>query len=199
MCWRITRRLHRWRLNLFHLRGGRAVDRRDIYWEDMEEFDPKEFVPSLLKQIYLDAAYLPKAHPHARWISKIAALTGGGVFGSGGAQGGDIYAATWSKQAFLDLVENNAAHSFNQRFRVLKPTSKAITEAVQNALELPEEPKRIESFDISHIQGTDTVASMVVWENGRMKKADYRKFIIRGEPGTEGRQKTMTLRACRRR
>src|ERR1700745_2958788 len=91
-----------------------------------------------------------------------------------------------SKRAFLDLVENNAKHSFLQRFRVLKPTSKAIGEALQNTLNLVEEPKRIESFDISHIQGTDTVASMVVWENGRMKKSDYRKFIIRGEPGTAG-------------
>ena len=79
------------------------------------------------------------------------------------------------------MVENNAKHSFEQRFRVLKPSSKAISEALQNALNLPEDPKRIESFDISHIQGTDTVASMVVWENGRMKKSDYRKFIIRGE------------------
>jgi excinuclease ABC subunit C len=91
-----------------------------------------------------------------------------------------------SKRAFLDLVENNAAHSFEQRVRVLKPTSKAISEAVQAALNLPEEPQRIESFDISHIQGTDTVASMVVWENGRMKKSDYRKFIIRGEGGVQG-------------
>jgi excinuclease ABC subunit C len=95
-----------------------------------------------------------------------------------------------SKRAFLDLVENNAKHSFEQRFRVLKPTSKAIGEALQNALNLAEEPKRIESFDISHIQGTDTVASMVVWENGRMKKSDYRKFIIRGDEGrvVEGRR-----------
>ena len=86
-----------------------------------------------------------------------------------------------SKRAFLELVENNAKHAFEQRFRVLKPTSKMIGEAVQNALNLLEEPRRIESFDISHIQGTDTVASMVVWENGRMKKSDYRKFIIRGD------------------
>jgi excinuclease UvrABC nuclease subunit len=50
-------------------------------------------------------------------------------------------------------------------------------------LDLPDEPKRIESFDISHMQGTDTVASMVVWEDGRMKKSDYRKFIIRGLGG----------------
>jgi excinuclease ABC subunit C len=91
-----------------------------------------------------------------------------------------------TKRAFLDLVENNAKHSFEQRFRVLKPSSKAIGEALQNVLNLPEEPRRIESFDISHIQGTDTVASMVVWENGRMKKSDYRKFIIRGDEPTNG-------------
>ena len=50
---------------------------------------------------------------------------------------------------------------------------------------LPEPPKRIECFDISHIQGTDKVASMVVWEDGRMKKADYRKFIIRTVIGND--------------
>ena len=90
-----------------------------------------------------------------------------------------------TKRAFLDLVEKNAKHSFEQRFRVLKPTSKAIAEALQNTLNLAETPKRIESFDISHIQGSDTVASMVVWEDGRMKKGDYRKFIIRGEHGND--------------
>jgi excinuclease ABC subunit C len=92
-----------------------------------------------------------------------------------------------SKAAILDLVESNAKHSFEQRFRVLKPTSKAIAEALESALGLPEPPERIESFDISHLQGTDTVASMVVWEKGRMKKGDYRKFIVRGEPGPGGR------------
>src|ERR1700741_5639301 len=90
-----------------------------------------------------------------------------------------------SKRSLLELVENNAKHSFEQRFRVLKPTSKAIGEALQNALSLVEEPKRIESFDISHIQGTDKVASMVVWEAGRMKKSDYRKFIIRTVEGND--------------
>ncbi len=48
-------------VNLFHLRGGRVVDRRDFYWEDMEEFEPAEFLSSLLKQLYLDAAYLPRS------------------------------------------------------------------------------------------------------------------------------------------
>ena len=65
-------------------------------------------------------------------------------------------------------------------------SSREFGEALQNTLGLAEEPKRIESFDISHLQGTDTVASMVVWENGRMKKSDYRKFIIRGEQRENG-------------
>ena len=68
---------------------------------------------------------------------------------------------------------------------VLKPSSKAIQEALQDALNLPNAPKRIECFDISHIQGTDKVASMVVWEYGRMKKSDYRKFIIRTVEGND--------------
>jgi excinuclease ABC subunit C len=85
----------------------------------------------------------------------------------------------------LNLVETNATHSFDQRFRVMKPSSRAIQEALQDALGLPDAPKRIECFDISHIQGTDKVASMVVWEDGRMKKADYRKFIIRTVIGND--------------
>ena len=85
-----------------------------------------------------------------------------------------------AKRALVDLVETNAKHSFNQRFRVMKPASEVIAEALAAALGLAEPPKRVESFDISHIQGSDTVASMVVWENGKMKKSDYRKFIIRG-------------------
>jgi excinuclease ABC subunit C len=174
--------------NLFHLRGGRVVDRREFYWEDLDEFDPREFVPSLLKQLYLEAEYLPKAiHVpidfEDRELLEVALAERAG-------HKVDIFTPQrGNKRSFLDLVESNAKHSFEQRFRVLKPTSKAIGEALQNALNLVEEPKRIESFDISHIQGTDAVASMVVWENGRMKKSDYRKFIIRGEElrGAEGR------------
>src|SRR5881227_1492809 len=166
--------------NLFHLRGGRVVDRREFYWEDLEEFDPKEFVPSLLKQLYLEAEYLPKAI-HVSEDFEERALLEETLTERAGHKLEICTPQRGSKRAFLDLVENNAKHSFEQRFRVFKPTSKAIGEALQNALNLLDEPKRIESFDISHIQGTDTVASMVVWESGRMKKSDYRKFIIQGE------------------
>jgi excinuclease ABC subunit C len=168
--------------NLFHLRGGRVVDRREFYWEDLDEFDPQEFVPSLLKQLYLEAEYLPKAI-HVPIDFDDRELLEETLAERAGHRVEIFTPQRGSKRSFLDLVANNAKHSFEQRFRVMKPSSKAIGEALQNALNLPEEPHRIESFDISHIQGTDTVASMVVWENGRMKKSDYRKFIIRGDEG----------------
>jgi excinuclease ABC subunit C len=174
--------------NLFHLRAGRVVDRREFFWEDLEEFDPHEFVPSLLKQLYLDAEYLPKMI-HVPIDFEDHALLGELLSERAGHKVEIFTPQRGSKRAFLDLAENNAKHIFEQRFRVLKPTSKAIGEALQSALNLPEEVKRIESFDISHIQGTDTVASMVVWENGRMKKSDYRKFIIRGDEAPGGRER----------
>jgi excinuclease ABC subunit C len=97
---------------------------------------------------------------------------------------------------------HNAKQSYDQRFRVMKPNAKAIQEALQDALGLPELPKRIECFDISHIQGAETVASMVVWEDGQMKKSDYRKFIIRDAMGVDDfasmREVSAPLRACGR-
>src|SRR5439155_21079503 len=89
------------------------------------------------------------------------------------------------KKALLELAATTAKHTFDARFRVLKPSSKAIQEALPETLTLPDAPKRIECFDISHIQGTDKVASMVVWEDGKMKKSDYRKFIIRTVIGND--------------
>ena len=166
--------------NIFHLRGGRVVDRREFYWEDLETFDPHEFVPSLLKQFYLEAEFLPK-RIHVPIDFEDSELLETALSEKAGHKVEIFTPQRGSKSSFLDLVESNAKHSFNQRFRIMKPTSKAIGEGLQNALNLPEVPTRIESFDISHLQGSDTVASMVVWDGGRMKKSDYRKFIIRGD------------------
>ena len=175
--------------NVFHLRGGRVVDRREFYWEELEEFEPHEFVASLLKQLYLEAEYLPKMIHMPIDFEERELLEE--TLSERAAHKVEIFTPQrGSKRAILDLVENNAKHCFDQRFRVLKPSSRAIAEALQSALSLPEEPKRIESFDISHLQGTDTVASMVVWENARMKKGEYRKFIIRGDSGPGGRPRS---------
>jgi len=167
-------------VNLFHIRGGRVVDRRDFYWEEMEEFVPEEFLPSLLKQLYIDAAYLPR-YIHVPMSFEDCGILAE-VLSEQAKRKVEIFTPQrGQKHAFLEMVEKNAQHSFTQRFRVLRPSSAAMGEALQNALVLPEIPRRIESFDISHIQGSDAVASMVVWEDGKMKKSGYRKFIIRGE------------------
>jgi excinuclease ABC subunit C len=179
-------------VNLFHLRGGRVVDRRDFYWEDLEEFEPADFLPSLLKQLYLDATYLPR-YIHTPMDFDERPLIEEVLREAAGHPVEILNPQRGRKHAFLELVEKNAKHSFLQRFRVLRPSSKAIAEAIQSALGLPEAPRRIECFDISHIQGSDTVASLVVWEDGRMKKSDYRKFIIRGEAMPEGADKSRGL------
>src|ERR1700690_1654635 len=179
-------------VNLFHLRGGRVVDRRDFYWEDIEEFHPAEFLPSLLKQLYLEAAYLPRFIHVPTGFEDCDLLQE--VFSEQAGHRVEImHPQRGQKYAFLELVEKNAKQSFMQRFRVLRPSAKTIAESLETALGLPEPPKRIECFDISHIQGSDTVASMVVWEDGRMKKSDYRKFIIRGDAMAEGAEKAAGL------
>ena len=179
-------------VNLFHLRGGRVVDRRDFYWEELEEFAPAEFLPSLLKQLYLDAAYLPR-YIHTPMDFDDRELIEEVLTEKAGHRVEIFNPQRGQKHDFLELVERNAKHSFLQRFRVLRPGSKAIAEALESALGLPEPPKRIECFDISHLQGSDTVASMVVWEDGKMKKSDYRKFIIRGAAMPDGPEKSQGL------
>jgi excinuclease ABC subunit C len=171
-------------LNVFHLRNGQIVDRREYFWEDQEEFDAPQFFSALLKQIYLDQRYVPAIiHVPVDFEDREALEE---LLSERRNRRVEIHTPQrGQKKALLDLVEMNAKHSFDARFRVLKPSSRAIQEALQDALNLPEAPKRIECFDISHIQGTDKVGSMVVWEDGRMKKSDYRKFIIRSVLGND--------------
>jgi len=170
--------------NIFHLRNGRVVDRREYFWEDLFDFQPPEFFSSLLKQIYLDQQYIPsRIHVPVDFedrevLEELLSEKRGRRVEIHTPQRGQ-------KKALLTLVETNAKHAFHQRFRVMKPSAKAMQESLQELLGLPEPPKRIECFDISHLQGTDQVASMVVWENGRMKKGDYRKFIIRTVAGND--------------
>jgi excinuclease ABC subunit C len=171
-------------LNLFHLRNGQIVDRREFFWEDQPEYDEPQFFSALIKQIYIDQQHIPSIihvpvdFEDREELEELLSEKRGRKVEIHTPQRGQ-------KKALLNLVETNAKHSFDQRFRVMKPSSRAIQEALQDALGLADAPKRIECFDVSHIQGTDKVASMVVWEEGRMKKSDYRKFIIRGVVGND--------------
>jgi excinuclease ABC subunit C len=203
-------------VNLFHMRGGRVLDRREFFWEELPEFtddhvradalvrpaeqssavgattsfNPGEFFSALLKQLYIGQPYVPRniyipvefedRETLEEVLSEQIAAEGGRV-----TRVNIVVPQRGEKRSLLDLAGNNAKQSYDQRFRVMKPNTKAIQEALQDALGMPEPPRRIECFDISHIQGAETVASMVVWEDGRMKKSDYRKFIIRSVDGVD--------------
>ncbi|MEG9438755.1 excinuclease ABC subunit C [Edaphobacter sp. HDX4] len=238
-------------VNLFHMRSGKIVDRRDFFWEDLPEFmetssdeeptassspenmqhqstgnavasptesvsflepdpacpapeigegspltqhaplaepgssfSPAAFFSALLKQLYLDQGYVPRSilvpvdFPDRALLAELLAEHTGHRIEILAPQRGE-------KRSLVDLVGQNAKQSYDQRFRVLLPSQKAIVEALQDALMLEEPPQRIECFDISHIQGAETVASMVVWEDGAMKKSDYRKFQARTVTGVD--------------
>jgi len=181
-------------VNLFHLRGGKILDRREMFWEELPEFEavedavpgfnPGAFFSALLKQVYIDQQYVPKTILSPVDFEDRKALEEL-LTQKRGTKLEILVPVRGEKRSLIDLAAKNAHQSYDQRFRVMKPSIKAIQEALQDALTLPELPKRIECFDISHIQGAETVASMVVWEDGKMNKSDYRKFIIRTVEGVD--------------
>jgi excinuclease ABC subunit C len=201
-------------VNIFHMRGGKALDRRDLFWEDLPEdaftlpqrsddkagdgasavftpaavphaqFNTAEFFSTLLMQLYLDKQYVPR-HIYVpvdfddrEELEEVLSEGRDARIHITVPQRGE-------KRSLVDLVARNAKQSYDQRFRVMKPQAAAVRAALQEALMLPDPPKRIECFDISHIQGAETVASMVVWEDGKMKNSEYRKFIIRSVEGVD--------------
>jgi len=207
-------------VNLFHMRGGKVLDRREFFWEDLQdfvappvespkpetlsdtsamlaeehtsspEFSPGEFLSTLLKQLYLGQPYVPRniyVPVDFEDREELEDVLSDQLAGEGGRATRVHITAPLrgDKRELIDLAGNNAKQSYDQRFRILKPNARAVAEALQDALALVEIPKRIECFDISHIQGAETVASMVVWEDGKMKKSDYRKFIIKTVGGVD--------------
>jgi excinuclease ABC subunit C len=171
-------------VNLFHMRNGHIVDRREFFWEDQIDWNPAEFFEALLKQVYLNQPYIPGLIQVPVGFEDLEDLEE--YLSEKRGRKVEIHTPQrGQKKAMLALAETNAKHSFDARFRVMKPSLQTMQETLQDLLSLPELPKRIECFDISHIQGTDKVASMVVWEDGKMKKSDYRKFIIRTVIGND--------------
>jgi len=206
-------------VNLFHVRAGKIVDRREFFWEDLPDLletptseppesaedlgapsirqplgewvgdqDPQPVTAetpfhagpvfsALLKQLYIDQHYVPRTilipvdFPDRETLAALLTARTGHRIELAVPQRGE-------KRSLVDLAGQNAKQSYIQRFRVLEPSRKAIQEALADALMLPELPRRIECFDISHIQGAETVASLVVWEDGKMNKQLYRKFKV---------------------
>ena len=171
-------------VSVFHMRGGRVVDRRELFWEDQEQFDPGEFIGSVVKQYYLDAPFIPsEIHVPVEFEDREILEDS---LSERIARRVEIRTPQrGSKREMMDLVHRNARLGFLQRFRTASVSGPALVKSVEVTLDLEKPPRRIECFDISNLQGSDIVASMVVCEDGQMKKQNYRRFIVRtvtGEP-----------------
>ncbi len=165
-------------LQLFTMREGDIVGRREFFWEDLaeEDFNPAEFLSEVLAQYY-SSDYVPR-EIHVPIEFDDRELLEKALTERRGRRVHILAPQRGEKRDMIDLVEKNAKLAFEQRFRVLKPDMKRVLEEMQETLELPRLPARIESFDVSHIQGAENVAGMVVCENGKMNKNEYRKFKI---------------------
>ncbi len=170
-------------LQLFTMREGKVVGRREFFWEDLpeEEFDPSSFLSEVLGQYY-STDYVPR-EIHVPVDFSDREVLERALSERRGLRVRILDPKRGEKRDLIDLVERNAQLAFEQRFRVLKPDMERVLEELQEVLELPRFPARIESFDISHIQGAENVAGMVVAENGKMNRAEYRRFKIKTVEG----------------
>jgi len=171
-------------LAVFAMRGGKVVGRREFFWEDLPNFEPAEFFSAALKQYYLQDTFTPReiyipadiedADALETWLSE--------------RRGTRVHLRSPKrglKAGLLDLVMRNASISFDTRFRVLRPRGEEVLRLLQTELGLDALPRRIETFDVSHTHGADTVASMVVCEDGEMKRKHYRRFKIESVKGPD--------------
>ncbi|HVS16892.1 MAG TPA: excinuclease ABC subunit UvrC [Thermoanaerobaculia bacterium] len=165
------------------MRGGQVLDRRELFWEDAGDVSPARLLSELLPQLYDRTTFIPREihlptpvegeEALAQWLS---ARRGSRVAIRMPSRG--------PRAQRVQLALQNAKMAFRRRFRAAEAIPAGAL-ALARELELPDPPRRIEGFDISTFHGSETVASLVVWQEGRMRKSEYRSFNIRGLDGTD--------------
>jgi excinuclease ABC subunit C len=172
-------------LQLFTMREGRIVGRREFFWEDLAEgdgFDPSDFLGEVLAQYY-STDYVPR-EIHVPQDFEDRATLEKALTERRGRRVRILDPKRGQKRDLVELVETNAKIAFEQRFRILKPNSEKVLAELQELLELSYFPERIESFDISNISGAENVAGIVVFENAKPARSEFRRFIIKSVEGS---------------
>jgi excinuclease ABC subunit C len=182
-------------VQVFYVRGGRVRGQRGWVLDKIEEVTPAGLVEQFLGQVYADTpagaqavnagipreVLVPELPPDPATMTQWLAERRGGPVSLRVPQRGD-------KKALLETVARNAAQSLvlhkTRRASDLTTRSKALSE-IQEGLGLDDAPLRIECYDVSNLQGTHVVASMVVFEDGLARKSEYRRFAIKGTDGTD--------------
>jgi len=170
-------------VQLFFVRKGRVVGRKGLIVDKVEDLDTPALIARVVEQLYADAPaedvpkeiLVPVEPEDLELYEEFLTMNRGSKVRIRVPQRG-------GKRELLDTAMLNARESF-QRHKLRRASdhnARARTlVALQDALDLPEAPLRIECFDISHIQGTNIVASMVVMEDGIAKRSDYRRFKVK--------------------
>ncbi len=168
-------------VQMLFVRGGLLIGRRDFFWANAQESSDEELVRSTLEQFYVKAIIPPKevllpfiCDDHLliqRWLSE-----------KKGEAVRLLVPERGAKYQLRQLAQDNATVALKEHLRSQTESSQAVEE-LQGLLGLAEVPDRIECFDISNTMGTNSVASMVAWEQGQMKKSDYRRFRIKTVEG----------------
>ena len=173
-------------VQVFQMRGGKVVERIELVTDaerpagaaaDLTECD---VLQAALQQFYAERVAAPEVHIPVAFPEADAELLERWLSGEAGRRVRLVVPIRGEKRGLLDLAARNAQVAYQARFNENVAAHYDALETLRSVLALSAVPRRIECFDISTIQGSETVASMVVCEDGRMKRAEYRKFRIRG-------------------
>ena len=172
-------------VELFFVRKGRLVGQEPFFFDRVAGWSDGEILSAFVRQFYgktvppapeiLLSEELPEAELTAEWLATLG----------GGRRVQMLAPQRGAKRQFVAMAEANAAIALQNRLLSRDNRQQLVLEELQRALGLPGLPNRIEGYDISNIQGTEQVGSMVVWENGGLKKDDYKRFKIRTVAGAD--------------
>ncbi|HWL38642.1 MAG TPA: helix-hairpin-helix domain-containing protein, partial [Gemmatimonadaceae bacterium] len=166
-------------VQVFQVRRGRVVERIELGTEAaVAASSDAEVVAAAIQQFYELRGAPPEVHASAEPDNRDALETW--LSDRSGRRVKIAVPLRGEKRGLVDLANRNAALGYQNRFNQATAAQYDALETLRGVLALPSVPRRIECFDISTIQGSETVASMVVCEDGRMKRSEYRKFRIRG-------------------
>jgi excinuclease ABC subunit C len=175
-------------VQVFHVRSGKVVGRSALFVDKAEDLTPAELMERILVDVYADP---PSGVPRQVLVPTMPADVEAVTQYLTERRPGPVslrVPVRGPKRALLQTVEHNAGESFVrhrlQRTSDHNSRARAI-ESLQRELDLPDAPLRIECYDMSHLQGTDYVGSMVVFEDGLPKKSDYRHFRVSTVPGND--------------